>query len=469
MPKRKLGCCEYTNRKGELAHVLGCCCDCDILDAACDRCLRCQSQSSDFSYQMSSIIADRLRIPWVGGSGAIQLQLDVFSPILIIPTLLVISITHHYVAWTVSILTPLCLLLYYRSWRNNPQRTRTRFFFSWGLVSVFAMAYVFFGTAIFYRETYLFEGMVELGLFFIMLYTLYLTKQDPGSIRQDHIQDSFMRTFTVPKGKLKNSTPHNTSISRLVNEKLDKVSRHIRQSSWSPQASTGRLLTEGGDSRHSPLSFPTQALPAKSSIPNAQKLRDAHVKAAASGCSHCNVKLPPRASHCNVCCQCYAVRDHHCIWLDQCIGLRNHRAFIVLIIMFLIVSIYGLHLTLTTICTPVMMLDFFLLPVDCRYVYSDLLGAIAYVSCCYTCVIVVLVIVLLIQQMILISQNITIQEFNRFIQTRGSSGSQVVWWKSFFAAGNPYDTGFRRNLALFLRRTRHEPIRHSRGCEESLE
>jgi len=41
---------------------------------------------------------------------------------------------------------------------------------------------------------------------------------------------------------------------------------------------------------------------------------DAHVKAAASGCSHCNVKLPPRASHCNVCCQCYAVRDHHCIW-----------------------------------------------------------------------------------------------------------------------------------------------------------
>jgi len=59
--------------------------------------------------------------------------------------------------------------------------------------------------------------------------------------------------------------------------------------------------------------------------------------------------------------------------LDQCIGLRNHRAFIATIILFLFTSIYGLHLSLTTICTPIMVLDFFLLPVDCRYVYSDLL------------------------------------------------------------------------------------------------
>jgi len=62
-----------------------------------------------------------------------QLQLDVFSPILIIPTLLVISISHYYVAWAVSVLTPIALLLYYRSWRRNPNRARTRFFFSWGL------------------------------------------------------------------------------------------------------------------------------------------------------------------------------------------------------------------------------------------------------------------------------------------------------------------------------------------------
>ena len=38
MPRQqRLGCCEYTNRKGETAHILGCCCDFDVLDAACDR------------------------------------------------------------------------------------------------------------------------------------------------------------------------------------------------------------------------------------------------------------------------------------------------------------------------------------------------------------------------------------------------------------------------------------------------
>lgn len=56
-----------------------------------------------------------------------------FYPILIIPTLLVISIVHYYVAWTVSVLTPMCLMYHYRCWRRNPNRTRTRFFFSWGL------------------------------------------------------------------------------------------------------------------------------------------------------------------------------------------------------------------------------------------------------------------------------------------------------------------------------------------------
>ena len=64
------------------------------------------------------------------------------------------------------------------------------------------MGYVFMGAAISYREVYLAEGMIVLGLFLLMLYTLYLTKQDPGSIRQDRAHDSFMRTVIVPKGKI---------------------------------------------------------------------------------------------------------------------------------------------------------------------------------------------------------------------------------------------------------------------------
>ena len=35
-----LCCCEYYNRRGERAHVLACCCQCDELDGAGDRLLR---------------------------------------------------------------------------------------------------------------------------------------------------------------------------------------------------------------------------------------------------------------------------------------------------------------------------------------------------------------------------------------------------------------------------------------------
>lgn len=63
------------------------------------------------------------------------------------------------------------------------------------------MGYVFIG-ACFYREILLWEGMVVLGLFLCMLYTLYLTKQDPGSIRPGHSSDPYARTLTVPKGSL---------------------------------------------------------------------------------------------------------------------------------------------------------------------------------------------------------------------------------------------------------------------------
>ena len=35
-----LCCCEYYNRRGERAHVLGCCCACDELDSAADRLFR---------------------------------------------------------------------------------------------------------------------------------------------------------------------------------------------------------------------------------------------------------------------------------------------------------------------------------------------------------------------------------------------------------------------------------------------
>ena len=80
------------------------------------------------------------------------------------------------------------------------------------------MAYVFFGTAITYREVYLVEGMIVFGLFVIMLYSLYLTKQDPGSIRQDVATDPYMRILTYhAKGRQNPKTRYPSGRSPSIN------------------------------------------------------------------------------------------------------------------------------------------------------------------------------------------------------------------------------------------------------------
>ena len=44
---------------------------CSLISTFC-RCLRCESQPSNIGDQMSNVLADRLRIPWIAGSGAVQ-------------------------------------------------------------------------------------------------------------------------------------------------------------------------------------------------------------------------------------------------------------------------------------------------------------------------------------------------------------------------------------------------------------
>ena len=97
-------------------------------------------------------------------------------------------------------------------------------------------------------------------------------------------------------------------------------------------------------------------------------------------------------------------------------------------------------------------------------------GAISYVSCCYTVVSIILVFLLFIQQIILISQNITIQEFNRSIQRRSAAaGEHVSWWRSLYISDNPYNMSLRSNWLTFIRRTRHEPIVPSANEEDLIE
>ena len=97
-------------------------------------------------------------------------------------------------------------------------------------------------------------------------------------------------------------------------------------------------------------------------------------------------------------------------------------------------------------------------------------SAIAYVSCCYTAVSIFLVSVLFAQQLVLISQNATIQEFNKSIKDNSEiERKDRRWWQTFYIDNNPYNRGFRNNWLTFLRRTRHEPPRSNQDEEDTLE
>lgn len=42
-----LCCCEYENNQGDRSHILACCCDCEALDQAAERCITCQCSPRD--------------------------------------------------------------------------------------------------------------------------------------------------------------------------------------------------------------------------------------------------------------------------------------------------------------------------------------------------------------------------------------------------------------------------------------
>jgi len=65
--------------------------------------------------------------------------------------------------------------------------------------------------------------------------------------------------------------------------------------------------------------------------------------------------------------------------IDACIGVDNHRDFFLALLLFVVSGFYGAHLTMTTVCTPVLYLDWFLWAADCRYVYADFSYAFSFV------------------------------------------------------------------------------------------
>ncbi|KAJ1999954.1 palmitoyltransferase swf1 [Coemansia thaxteri] len=66
-------------------------------------------------------------------------------------------------------------------------------------------------------------------------------------------------------------------------------------------------------------------------------------------CRTCQQRKPARSKHCSACGHCIQMMDHHCMWLNNCVGLGNVRYFLVFLLSFAVVCIYGSFLFATTL------------------------------------------------------------------------------------------------------------------------
>ena len=124
------------------------------------RCITCRRIPSPIMNRLIDVISDRCRFPGVVGSGAIKVRLDLFLPIVVVPLSLAIATIGPITTFLVLTTMPLFMLFFYRNWRRNTKKTRSPFFFIWGLMSCFVLFVIFEAAVIPYREVLLWENVL---------------------------------------------------------------------------------------------------------------------------------------------------------------------------------------------------------------------------------------------------------------------------------------------------------------------
>ncbi|XP_064651475.1 palmitoyltransferase ZDHHC23-like [Lineus longissimus] len=406
--------CEYINDKGDRSHLLACCCDCQALDEAADRVLTCRRLPPELQQKIMTTVQERCRIPWCNGKGAIMVRVDIIVPVIMVPLCLLMAT----LSWQMSvIILPgmyLFMYLFYRYWRDLAgQRSVSKFFFSWALTSVAFAFYVFETIVISFREVLLWEDLLLVSMAMAMFYMLCICKRRPLHIR------NVRSTLSA-----RNSTSdmcRDSSIKVTIEDNIGLRKLTIDDS------------REGGDEETPHISVIYES---DMTWVDSRPVKDGRL---VQWCEECAIVRPPRSGHCTVCKMCVEGRDHHCVWINSCIGDQNHRSFLLAWFMLLCVGFYGSHLSLTTICTPKMYLDMFLFANDCRFIYADTYNALAFVTTIYILSATVLLTCgFIFQQCLLISQNVTNQEFHR---ARILGRTKFY----FFVQGNINNRGFFKN------------------------
>ncbi|XP_034428345.1 palmitoyltransferase ZDHHC23 [Hippoglossus hippoglossus] len=391
-----LCCCEYVNRHGERSHVAACCCDCEDLDDVCDRFLKRESQKPESLSQVSAVVNDRIRVPWLWG-GARKVELSVIPPLILLPVLLHLAALHFLLGIVVLTALPVLVLWYY--YVTHRKKGRTLFFLSLALFSL-AYTYYMFVTEVFPRgDISLVQlSVVTVGVI-LTLVALVHTKREPGAV--------------LPK-------PHDI---------------HSTVTYYSPLADRDHAANGGKQDVTMTVPNWTGSREQSGMEPNESSQRN--------WCPVCRAVQPPRAGHCRICGVCVLRLDHHCVWINSCVGQANHRSFLLLLVLFLSTSVYGISLVLQSVCPTQPLLTSLLY---CPGVYDQYSAALGFTCAWYSSIVTAGLLHLLVMQVINVSHNVTEREARGALRDRTA---RSACWGLVVDTG-VYSLGFRGNWAEFM-------------------
>lgn len=397
-----LCCCEYIDRNGEKNHVAACLCDCQDLDEGCDRWITCKSVQPETCERITETLSDRLRIPWL--RGAKKVNISIIPPLILLPVFLRVASWHFVLGAVVLTSLPVLALWYY--YLTHRRKEQTLFFLSLGLFSLGYMYYVFLQEVVPRGRV----GPTQLALLtcglFLVLFALYRAKKNPGYLRN-------------PGG-------HDRSPGSGQMECLNRK---------------GQEKTKGFPGTDPPGSLSSRTL--KDGLTGSSRmLAGSPTKVKEDWCAKCQLVRPARAWHCRICGMCVRRMDHHCVWINSCVGESNHQAFVLALSIFLLTSVYGITLTLDTICRD---RSVFTALFYCPGVYANSSSALSFTCVWYSVIVTGGMAYIFLIQLINISYNVTEREVQQAL--RQKTGRRLLC--GLVVDPGQYNRGFLRNWHLF--------------------
>lgn len=337
-----LCCCEYIDRENQRFHILGCCCNCIDFDKACTHLITCQRVDASNKRNMLLTFQDRLRLPWRGG--AKRISMEAVIPGAVYPLVLGLAALNEVTSYIM--LVSIVVFLGYAHQYIKRNNIKTRFFFMWLGWSVFYMiAGLQFAVPL--LELLPEENIILVAMGCLTVYLAYQTRK--------HAADC----HDLP--------------SRSTDDDLADITEATAAEEEEEAAAHTALLIDNDS--------PVRSQRNRS---NSHQTNMCHV---------CRKYVAARTIHCHSCNACIMMQSHHSYWLDCCVGQFNLRYYNACMIMGILTLFFGVYLTLTAICHPLLIGRIWNIPVtfpdDCSEVFDEYTLGLSYVLSLYALIMIV--------------------------------------------------------------------------------